>query len=139
MTSIEIQLVKQSWEKVAALDHVFAGGLFYNRLFETAPHLRLMFRAPIDQQSRKLLTMINYIIKRLDKLETILDEVAGLARSHVNYGVKEEHYQLVGDALLWTLEQALGADWTPDVNQSWQKCYGLLSTAMIGATTEQRA
>lgn len=139
MTTAEIQLVKQSWAQVEAIDPVIAGGLFYGRLFEIAPHLKPMFREPVSEQSKKLLIMIGYVIKRLDKLDSILDEVAGLARSHVKYGVKEEHYDLVGTALLWTLEKALTKDWTAEVENAWQQCYQVLSSAMINAAADQRA
>ena len=80
--------------------------------------------------------MIGYVINRLDKLDTILDDIKNLARRHVKYGVQEEHYELVGAALLWTLEQALAAMWTNEVKQAWANCYGLLSSAMLQATAE---
>lgn len=141
MTQSDIQLVKYSWSVVERIDPVVAGGIFYNRLLETAPHLRPMFREPIPMQSKKLMTMIGYVIHRLDKLDTILTGIKQLAQRHVQYGVKEEHYTIVGAALLWTLEQALAALWTQEVKQAWTACYQLLSSAMIDAVTEtpQRA
>lgn len=118
---------------VASLDAEVVGGLFYNRLFEIAPELRPMFRAPIPEQSKKLLSMIGYVISKLDKLEDILDEVSKLAQRHVQYGVQAEHYNTVAAALLWTLEQGLGEHWTDDVKESWVLCYTTLANAMIAA------
>ncbi|NCT95649.1 MAG: hypothetical protein GXC72_14585, partial [Chitinophagaceae bacterium] len=105
MNKHQIELVKNSWAQVAALDAEVVGGLFYNRLFEIAPQIKPMFRSPLPEQSRKLLSMLAYVINKLDKLEDILDEVSKLAQRHVQYGVKEEHYGIVAAALLWTLEQ----------------------------------
>ena len=141
MTANEIHLVKYSWSVVERIDPVVAGGIFYKRLFESAPYLKPMFSESIPVQSKKLMTMISYVINRLDKLDTILEDVKQLARRHVKYGVQEEHYELVGAALLWTLEQALSALWTNEVKQAWVNCYGLLSSAMLQATVEapQRA
>jgi hemoglobin-like flavoprotein len=141
MTANEIHLVKYSWSVVERIDPVVAGGIFYKRLFETAPYLKPMFSESIPVQSKKLMAMIGYVINRLDKLDTILEDVKQLARRHVKYGVQEEHYELVGAALLWTLEQALSALWTKEVKQAWANCYGLLSSAMLQATVEapQRA
>lgn len=136
MTQSDIQLVKYSWSVIERLDPVVAGGIFYKRLLETAPQLRPLFREPIPMQSKKLITMIGYVIHRLDKLDTILTDIQQLAQRHVRYGVKEEHYALVGATLLWTLEQALSELWTPEVKEAWVTCYQLLSSAMIDAVAE---
>ena len=50
----------------------------------------------------------------------------------MTYGVKAEHYAPVGEALLWTLERGLGADWTPQLATAWGDAYGVLSGFMIG-------
>jgi hemoglobin-like flavoprotein len=133
MTTEEITLVKESWKLVAANPQA-AGQLFYTRLFTIAPELRPMFRSDMATQSNALMTMINYVVNKLDKLGEIISEVEGLARRHVKYGVKDEHYVIVGDALLWTLKMGLGAHWTDDVKDAWVTCYTLLSSAMISAS-----
>ena len=134
MTNKQIDLVKSSWAIVATIDPVTVGGLFYNRLFEIAPQLKHMFRNPMPEQSKKLLAMINYVISKLNKLEDILDEVAKLARRHVSYGVKPDHYTIVGEALLWTLEKGLADNWNSEVKEAWTDCYQILSSAMINAS-----
>lgn len=136
MTKEQIQLVKQSWGKVATIDPLVVGELFYNRLFEIAPSVKPMFRNPMPEQSKKLLGMLGYVISKLDKLDEIVDEVSKLAVRHVQYGVKDEHYGVVAIALLWTLEQGLGEDWTPEVKEAWITCYTILSGAMIQACNQ---
>ncbi|HEX5653659.1 MAG TPA: globin domain-containing protein, partial [Chitinophagaceae bacterium] len=100
---------------------------------EIMPELASMFRSPIPEQSKKLIAMIGYVIHKLDKLDTILDEVGRLAERHVQYGVKNEHYAVVGGALLWTLEKGLGSEWNEQLKECWGICYQLLSDAMIQA------
>jgi len=141
MTNKQIDLVKTSWAIVTTIDPVTVGGLFYNRLFEIAPQLKPMFRNPMPEQSKKLLAMINYVISKLDKLEDIVHEVAKLAKRHVSYGVKPDHYRVVGDALLWTLEKGLSENWNSEVKEAWSNCYQVLSSAMMNASewTEQHA
>jgi hemoglobin-like flavoprotein len=139
MTPQQIAHVKNTWTMVASLNPETVGGLFYNRLFEIAPQLRPMFRGPIPEQSKKLLTMIGYVINKLDKLEDIIDEVGKLARRHVQYGVKAEHYNIVAEALLWTLEQGLGDNWTEEVKDAWVLCYTTLANAMIIAAGDEQA
>jgi hypothetical protein len=60
-----------------------------------------------------------------------------LGRRHAGYGVKDEHYATVAAALLWTLEQGLGARFTPDVREAWSAAYGLLASTMQSAARQQ--
>ncbi|MBA4853906.1 globin family protein [Emticicia sp. BO119] len=131
MKTNQILLVKESFSLVAKIPAETVGNLFYTRLFEIAPELKPMFRnADMTEQSRKLLSMLSYIISKLNNLETILDDVARLSQRHVKYGVQDYHYEKVGEALLWTLEQGLGKNWTEDTQEAWVVCYTLLSRAM---------
>lgn len=136
MTANEIHLVKYSWSVVEHIDPVVAGGIFYKRLFESAPYLKPMFSESLPVQSKKLMTMIGCVIHRLDKLDTILEDIKQLAKRHVKYGVQEEHYEIVGGTLLWTLEQALASLFTDEVKQAWANCYKLLASAMLETTAE---
>ena len=90
----------------------------------------------MKSQRAKLMAAIGAVVKSLDCIETILGDLRALARRHDRYGVREEHYASVGAALLWTLEQGLGLDFTPDVREAWATAYGLLSSAMIAASSE---
>ena len=69
----------------------------------------------------------------------LFDEVAKLAKGHVQYGVKAEHYSIVGEALLWTLEKGLAEHWTEEVKEAWVLCYTTLANAMIAAADEVQA
>ena len=141
MTHSNITLVKNSWALVSTLEMELVGGLFYNRLFEIMPEVKPMFsRTAIPEQSKKLLTMLSYVIAKLDKLDDIMDEVTKLARRHDAYGVKPEHYTAVGSALLWTLEQGLGAAWNEELELAWTDVYTVLAGAMMaGQQDELRA
>ncbi len=87
----------------------------------------------MTQQYGKLVDMLSMVIARLDRLDTVTDEIAQLAIRHVGYGVRPAHYKLVGDALLWTLEKGLGKDWNEETAIAWKTCYTLLSDTMIAA------
>ena len=62
--------------------------------------------------------------------------VETLGRRHRGYGVTAQHYESVGAALLWTLEQGLGKAWTPEAAEAWTQLYGLLSAVMRRAANE---
>jgi len=134
MTTKNIELAKGSWALVAQMDMVVVGSLFYGKLFELSPEVKPMFsRAPMPEQSRKLLVMLTYVISKLDTLGDILEEVKRLAQRHNGYGVKAEHYAAVGAALLWTLEQGLAETWNEDLKTAWTEVYTTLAGAMIEA------
>jgi len=139
MTSRQIELIRSSWARVTATDEVTFGIGFYNRLFEIAPEIEPMFKRPILEQSRKLTTILDHVIEKLDALDDIVENIVKLAHRHENYGVKPEHYTLVGEALLWTLERELGDQWNNELKFAWTMCYVSISTAMLQAMKELRS
>jgi nitric oxide dioxygenase len=130
MTPDQVKLVQRSFAKVAPIADE-AATMFYDRLFETAPAVQRMFHTPMKDQRNKLMATLSTVVAGLSNLETILPVASALARRHVGYGVKAEHYPLVGAALLWTLEQKLGDSWTSDTAAAWSVVYATLSQFMI--------
>jgi len=135
MTSHQIALVRESFATVVPISEQ-AVGLFYDRLFAIDPSTRPLFQGDMKSQGAKLMAAVGAVVKSLDCIETILGDLRALARRHDRYGVREEHYASVGAALLWTLEQRLGLDFTSDVREAWAAAYGLLSSAMIAASSQ---
>jgi len=129
MTNEEILLVQRSWNQVLPLKEK-AAELFYRKLFELDPGLRRLFTGDLEQQGTKLMQMITAAVNSLNRLGVLLPVVRELGRRHGTYGVRDEHYDTVATALLWTLEQGLGDDFTPAVKAAWIKVYGVLSQAM---------
>ena len=130
MTPEQIKLVQASFSKVAPIADK-AAVLFYDRLFEIAPSVKTLFPKDMTEQRRKLMSMLAIVVSGLSDLPSILPAASALATRHVAYGAKPEHYPVVGSALLWTLEQGLGKDWTADVADAWTAAYTTLSTFMI--------
>src|SRR6266403_3086895 len=130
MTPKQIALVQDSFAKVALTSEA-AAVLFYDRLFDIAPQMSAMFPADMIEQRRKLMAMLAAVVKGLGNLEQVLPAATALARRHVTYGAKAEHYPVVGGALLWTLEKGLGDGWTPEVAEAWTDAYDWLSGFMI--------
>jgi nitric oxide dioxygenase len=130
MTPDQVELVQQSFAKVAPISET-AAVLFYDRLFEIAPKVKAMFPTDLTEQRRKLMATLAVVVAGLGNLESVLPAASALAKRHVSYGAKPEHYPVVGAALLWTLEKGLGDGWTPDVAEAWTAAYGTLSGFMI--------
>ena len=136
MTPQQIGLVQQSFSQVLTIKEQ-AAALFYERLFTIDPSTRPLFRSDLRAQGAKLMAAMGTVVRSLTRLDTILDDIRALARRHVHYGVSEQHYQSVGAALLWTLEQGLGSAFTPDVRNAWAAAYEVLSNAMIEAARDE--
>ena len=112
------------------------GDVFYTKLFYDNPELRKMFPQEMEEQNKKLIDMLNIIIERLENLNELKGEIIAVAKRHVDYGVKTEYYNMVGAALLWTLQKALGKDWTEELKTAWINCYNVLSGTMITAASK---
>ena len=131
MTPAQIELIQQSFSRLAPTSDK-AAALFYDRLFETLPEVKPLFRGDMTEQGRKLMATLAVVVNGLNKLDAILPAASALAKRHVGYGVKAAHYAPVGAALLWTLEKGLGPSWTPEVAAAWTLAYTTLSGFMIG-------
>jgi hemoglobin-like flavoprotein len=132
MTPDQIALVKSTFVFALPISDAVATK-FYDQLFKRCPHLRLLFAEDMSAQRQKLMLTLTAIVTDLDHLDRLLPMVTELARRHIGYGVKDEHYAPVGSALLDALRVALGARFTAEVEAAWTAAYGVLSGAMMQA------
>lgn len=132
MTPEQIRLIRSSFAQVIPISAAVSDA-FYDRLFAVAPSVRPMFRNDIKLQGEKLVMMLATVVADLDRPDRLVPAAEALARRHVGYGTREAHYAVVGDVLIWTLAQKLGARFTPDLRDAWGAAYGFLSDVMIAA------
>lgn len=130
MTDHQKDLIRSSFVEVARLGDG-AGRAFYDRLFRTAPQVREMFPKDMSDQSGKLTLALKAVVDNVGDWPRLTGVVETLARRHVAYGVRPEHYPIVGKVLLATLGDALGDDFTPEVRDAWAAAYGALADVMI--------
>jgi hemoglobin-like flavoprotein len=132
MTPEQVKLVTDSFRKVLPVAGLTAD-LFYDRLFEIAPGVRSLFPDDLAEQKKKFITMLSTMVTNLNEFEKIAPVVEDLGTRHVAYGVIAKHYEPFGAALLWTLEESLGVDFTPPVRTAWTETYNTLAGVMRGA------
>ena len=111
-TEKDLSLVIKTFDQVVPIAGL-AADLFYDRLFEIAPGLRAMFPKDMRDQKRKLFVMMATAVQGLHDLDRLVPQVKVLGARHAGYGVRTEHYAIVGEALIWTLERGLGKAFTP--------------------------
>lgn len=130
MTPREIELVQQSFEKVRPIAAA-AADLFYGKLFELDPALKPMFKGGnMKEQGRMLMNMIASAVRGLSNAPALIPVLTDLGRRHTAYGVMKHHYVTVGSALIWTLEQGMGKDFTAEVRDAWCAAYELMAGVM---------
>lgn len=129
MNPEKVTLVQDSFKKVAAIAET-AADIFYQRLFEIAPEVRPLFPTELTDQKKKLMQTLTVAVNSLHEIESIVPTVKALGAKHVGYGVKDEHYDSVGAALLYTLEEGLGTEWNAELADAWTETYVILSTTM---------
>lgn len=135
MTPEQVLLVKSSWAQALPIADK-AAELFYGKLFELDPSLKPLFKGDMVEQGKKLMKMINTAVNGLDRLNEIVPAVQQLGIRHISYGVRDEHYDTVGTALLWTLEAGLGEAFTEETKEAWATVYGILADTMKSAAAE---
>jgi hemoglobin-like flavoprotein len=137
MTPEQIAHVQRTFSLVMPIKEK-AAELFYSRLFTLDPSLKPLFKGDMTDQGRKLMAAIATVVMGLTELPKIVPIAQDMGRRHVGYGVKDNHYDTVAAALLWTLEQGLGKEFTPEVRDAWTGAYTTLASVMKTAANENR-
>ena len=144
ITESQIALVQSSFRHVLPIAEQ-AGLLFYERVFTLAPGTRALFDDDIAPQAARTMAAVKTAVDGLGDLDLVGPFLVRLGGRHVRYGVRHEHFDVVGEALLWTLEQGLGERFTPAVRDAWAAAWVVISGALRegmrraeAAVTEER-
>lgn len=129
MDSSTIQLVQNSWQKVVAIGPQ-AAALFYQNLFDADPALKPLFKGDLQAQGKKLIEMISVAVNKLTELNVLVPVLQNLGKRHGGYGVQDSHYDTVAAALIKTLGQGLGDDFTPETKGAWVEVYSVMADVM---------
>jgi len=136
MTPDQKRIVQETWRQVLPISEA-ASALFYDRLFELDPALRPLFDGvDLPAQRKKLMQAIATVVGGLENLDAMVPQISALGRRHADYGVTDGHYETVGAALLWTLEQGLGDAWTRETEAAWTAAYTAIAGIMREAAND---
>jgi hemoglobin-like flavoprotein len=123
-------LVQESWSK-AMRDSDRLAEVFYGKMFELDPKLeRLFANASMLEQGRKLTQMVTVVIGDIETLQALTPAVRALGARHVDYGVTDQQYDTVEQAILWALGQVLGPEYTPETEAAWKAMYEMMANTM---------
>ena len=136
MVQTEVEIIRRSFNRVAPSAPLI-GELFYKRLTETAPDIVLMFGDYFDSGSkfqvvsevvnRHLRSLLSVPVTPGGQKPPIPPAVYQLGQRHVKYAVTGAQFAKMKEALLWTLEQFLGPDFSPETRDAWSRAYDNLA------------
>ena len=133
--SAQLSLIRVSFQRLRCRADVLALD-FYDRLFAAAPHLRALFGADLDKQARKLGALLSELVDAADPMATYGPALVDLGRAHRGYGVRTEHYDLVGTALLAALASNVHG-WTDEMEAAWAAIFTAVAATMLqGAASD---
>jgi hemoglobin-like flavoprotein len=134
LSPAQIALLRGSFsivEKKAGI----AGLVFYRNLFTLAPSLRALFQSDIELQGCKFMDALRFTIETLEDPAVLTPVLEALGRRHVGYGTRNEHYNVVIEALMLTLQQSLGPKFTEAAARAWRLALTHLANTMKHGAT----
>jgi hemoglobin-like flavoprotein len=140
MTPSQIRLVQKSFVKIEPIA-TEVGARFYNRLFKMAPETRNLFKGDMNYQHAKFMSVVRELVslhlRALISLpvlaqdgEAAMPGIRNLGRDHIKYGVVPAHFGLMRTALMETLAEVLGPDFSPEVQSAWAEAYDMMAKVM---------
>lgn len=146
------QVVQGTWQEVldalGANAPEIAGIILFKHIFRIAPQALSLFpfgkeaggnvcpelfeSAALKKHGAKVVSTVHTAVGLLKNLDKLIPMLAGLGKTHVGYGVEPAHYDVVGEALLATLSDALGEGYTTEVHDAWAAVYDIVKTTVVG-------
>jgi NAD(P)H-flavin reductase/hemoglobin-like flavoprotein len=130
--TINPRLIKASLQAIDPIADTVVGH-FYALLFMIDPALRDLFPVSMAAQRDRLLQALLHIGRNADDLSGLTPFLEQLGRDHRKYGVRPEHYQSVGTALMTALARYTREQWTAELAESWGEAYQIAATVMLQA------
>jgi hemoglobin-like flavoprotein len=128
----QAEVLRDTLERALAADDTFPAR-FYERLFAAHPEVQAMFKSHSPGAQRKMFAQkLVAIVDHIEDPRWVQRELGALAAAHVGYGVTPEMYPWVGDALIATLADACGPEWSPEADVAWRDAYATLTRAILG-------
>lgn len=136
LTEHQQQLIRASFEDLLPLQET-AAALFCGHLSMLDPELSVLCKAQMKEQS--LMAVMGTVVDNCRCLSGLFPSLRELGRRQDVYGVVDRDYDTVAAALLWTLEQGLGAGFTDEAREAWTVCYRILSDEMKFGASARKA
>ena len=127
---LNVQLLRKSFEALRPRGDAMVTS-FYSILFTRHPDIGKMFKnTNMEEQRKKFFATLDELIRHLEEPDKTMADLLLLGNHHIDYGVRNEQYPLVCDALVEAMKQNAGPIWTAEVEQAWRDAYAAVSDIM---------
>jgi hemoglobin-like flavoprotein len=127
----QIDLIEASFENVKLRKADFSS-VFYSRLFADYPELQPLFaQTDTHRQGTKLYAALVLLVENLRHPEELERVLLPLGEKHIGYGATPEAFPKVGGTIIATLQEFLGDQWTPQLNQAWEHTLQEVTATML--------
>lgn len=129
--TLPIDVLETSFQEIVPQGEAFVAA-FYERLLAEYPQTRAFFATTdMKEQKKKLLGALALVIQNLRKPDALASALKGLGQRHAAYGVRPEHYPIVGAVLLDTFAAFLGERWNQERCDAWTQAYQSICALML--------
>jgi class 3 adenylate cyclase len=130
-SNMDLQLELQASLPIMLEDQDQFAKIFYDKVFEMAPGVRSLFRNNMTDQGRLLTHMLGGIVYALSRPEHLRSGLKRLGENHVNYGVREDHYPIIKEAMLYSIAEIMGERRTEKTLDAWNAALEYIIGAML--------
>jgi hemoglobin-like flavoprotein len=128
---MNIDLLRTSFDSILEREAAITPR-FYEHLFQKYPQARPLFGGNSSRKQQEMLqASLVAVLDHLEDAEWLTTNLRALGERHVGYGVTREMFDWVGDALLTTLAEFSGKDWSPALEREWAGAYGAISEMVL--------
>jgi hemoglobin-like flavoprotein len=107
---------------------------FYDVLFRLHPQLQPLFKSR-SRQEQMLARALVAIVDRFEDRPWVDEQLATLGQKHRALHITDAMYRQFTDALMVTLEEVAGDDWTPEIEAAWTSTLEEMASKMKAAST----
>lgn len=137
--ALNVKLIQDSFDQARPLGTEVTKK-FYDILFTNYPAAKGFFeKTNFEAQEKALLGSLAFIVDNITDAEKLSKYLGDMGARHVDYGVEQEHYALVGDSLLKTFAFFFKDAWTEELNNEWAAAYGVITELMLAGAAQKAA
>jgi hemoglobin-like flavoprotein len=138
ITAREVALVQQSFEKLQPVGATMSE-LFYSRLLEADARLASLLGRRSGERHAAFVSLLTAGVLSLSDPDELARLAGRIAQDELSFLLFRRHYVSVGCALVWTLEQGMGRDFTAEVRDAWCNAYAAVAQMVRQAPAQQAA
>lgn len=129
MTPDQAELVQRSFAELSGSENALVKATLV-AMAGLNPGVSALLSAAGGDVEAKVGDGLWHVIENLHVIDTIADYVAGVGEALSDQGVQDDHYAVFGQAMMMSLEEALGNAFRPEVRDAWDSSWMMLSGIM---------